>query len=253
MRRKVRVVQTGIARRHDHDFNANFVREVIDELLQRDVALIDFDLLPRREALGLRSHRAHDDGVVLLALGLQRRQRLRHYPEREGEVDKGVFEILDLSGRQCDHLQELACDEAGDHGRCRRDGGDDLPGRHLDLMEVSLGNLVVPRAQVRSCGNEGHVEVRVVVLLELRRRHALRRGHLLSELRHFGDALPGPVVIVDATLLCCVLLVDLELHLLGLEGWHLDASRHLRDGRLVAVRRNAQVRGIQIRRGQDEL
>mmetsp|Transcript_20392 Transcript_20392/g.41708 ORF Transcript_20392/g.41708 Transcript_20392/m.41708 type:complete len:250 (+) Transcript_20392:584-1333(+) len=91
-------------------------------------------------------------------------------------------------------LVQFETHESCGHGRGGGDGGNDAPRLKLRGKLVDLLNAVVARAQVAKGGDEVHMEVGVVVLLELVRMQSepwrQRRAGLLQLAEHLPDLLP---------------------------------------------------------------
>mmetsp|Transcript_37252 Transcript_37252/g.79073 ORF Transcript_37252/g.79073 Transcript_37252/m.79073 type:complete len:268 (+) Transcript_37252:370-1173(+) len=229
------------------------VLQAVHKVPQGAVSFVDQDLVPTREAFRLRLNGSLDDGIEVLAHRFQWRHGLRKDPQRKRERGESVLEVFDLSGLQVENLEKFAADQSCHHRSGGRNGRDDLACSHLHLVEIRFCDLVVPRPQIGRGGDEGDVEVAVVVLLELSRRE-VRRGLLAgAERLHLLDHVAGLLVVVQAALSSCVLIVYLDLNLLRSEGRQLDLRSQPRDGLGVALLGDSEVGGVEVGGSLDKL
>mmetsp|Transcript_6854 Transcript_6854/g.17035 ORF Transcript_6854/g.17035 Transcript_6854/m.17035 type:complete len:372 (-) Transcript_6854:1892-3007(-) len=167
------VVNEALAARHTIRHQALACKPV-QELLDRKVPLQD-PAVPKRPR-------------HLLKLELLWRDGLGHGKQRKRQVGEGVAVCLD--GRAVEHLVQLEAHQPRGHGSGGGDGGDDSPGDELGLELVHLWNGVIARAHVAQPGDGVHVEVGIVVLLELNHRQPV----ISSESGAHGLQLPQQIL-----------------------------------------------------------
>lgn len=199
-------VQHAHALRQHRDLQLVLVLEVVEELLERDLAL-DLEPVPERPLLVVVGVRGRGD-------------RLREAEEGQREVDKAVLEHVERV-EALGELVELEADEAGDDGGGGRDGGDDLAGDELGAVAVGGRDLVVGRAEVRRGHDEVHVEVGVVVLLEVEGRYL--EALQLRGRRQVGQHALRAVAVQLVVMLLQLSVCDRDLDAgLGTEFWYLQ-------------------------------
>ncbi len=154
-----------------------------------------------------------------------------------------------------DKLVLLNADEAGHQGGGGGDGGYDASRDQLGLVAVGGRDRIVLRPQVGRGHDEVHVEVRVVVLLEVGRQDLA----LARDVRPLGQALDDAddLVLVGGLGLRHALrlgVVDGDLHPLpGLEGLHLDPGHDAADHLAVAAALDPVDGGQHVGGGDDEV
>mmetsp|Transcript_21826 Transcript_21826/g.66912 ORF Transcript_21826/g.66912 Transcript_21826/m.66912 type:complete len:418 (-) Transcript_21826:2174-3427(-) len=238
-------VHDGLAVAQHLNLDAVLVLHVVDEALERHAGAVDLEEVPGRKSLLLAlDHR----------LRLFRRTRLREGEYRDGEVRKAV--LVGLERLLLQHLEHLERDEAGDHGRRRGDGGDDLAGDLAARVHVRLGDLVVPRAQVRHRHDHGHLLIHVLVEIHRRQPEAgerRRRGQRVHDAAHLGVH-RGAAAKRGLFLFGRLLLVGGDLHAISRrERGHVNAVEGGDDGLVVRARRDAVDLSAQARDAADEL
>ena len=85
---QVRVVKSDLTASNHRNFQAVGLFNVVEELLQRDAALVYSNLVVNREALGNGFDWAAHYGVVVFALGLFDVVRLTEHEKRKGQVNE---------------------------------------------------------------------------------------------------------------------------------------------------------------------
>jgi hypothetical protein len=85
---QVRVVESYLTASNHRNFQAVGLFNVVEELLQRDAALVYSNLVVNREALGNGFDWAAHYGVVFFALGLFYVVRLTEHEKRKGQINE---------------------------------------------------------------------------------------------------------------------------------------------------------------------
>mmetsp|Transcript_107904 Transcript_107904/g.262013 ORF Transcript_107904/g.262013 Transcript_107904/m.262013 type:complete len:229 (+) Transcript_107904:329-1015(+) len=176
--------------------------------------------------------------LVFVGLSLLRWQGLRYLKRVHGQVVAGVH--VRLEGLVLQILQHLEEDEASRDrcrsGQCR----DNLAGHHLGLMPRCLCDVVVACPQV-ACGNdEVDVEVVVVVLLEICRRHKLVQLQIVRQgpqLRDQGRELVVGMLSGALRFVWVFVVISRNGFARRHELWRLDARQDLGNGGRLTLRR----------------
>ena len=163
---QVGVVEGHFATGHHRDINTLILSKPVEDLLEGHGALLQHDLVVVGEAFGKHRNWTAHDRVEFLRLVLDDIIGLAHHDCWQCQINESILELLDLV-KALSVLVNLVADNASDHGSGRGDGRNNFAGNHFCLIAVTLSDLVVASAKVRTCGDKVNVEVRVIVLLEI--------------------------------------------------------------------------------------
>lgn len=163
---QVRVVKSYLTASNHRNFQAVGLFNVVEELLERDAALVYSNLVVNREALGNGFDWSAHYGVVVFALGLFDIVGFTKHEKRKGQVNEGVSEFFDRV-EALDKLEHFDADYSGDHCGSRGDGGDNFAGDHLGLAVVAFVDLVVACSEAGDSVDEVNVEICVIIFFEL--------------------------------------------------------------------------------------
>ncbi len=163
---QVCVVKSDLTASNHRNFQAVGLFNVVEELLERDAALVYSNLVVNREALGNSFDWSAHYGVVVFALGFFYVVGLTKHEKRKGQVNEGVSEFFDRV-KALNKLEYFDADNSSDHGGSRGDGGDNFSGDHLGLAVVTFVDLVVACSEAGDSMDEVNVEICVIIFFEL--------------------------------------------------------------------------------------
>lgn len=195
---------------------------MVDELLDSEGSL-DFKLVPGCPVLWDGNGLGEEDWVHFLVLSLGGWEWFGEEPEWEGEVDEAVLHLGEWLLEE--GLDDLESDGSDDHGRGGGEGGNDFSGDQFDLEIIDLLDRVVSGSEVSDRPDEFDVPVGWVILLELDGSElstGIGGNSLVLELL---DKLGTDWFVILSLLDGGVLLISLDGHLLGLEGFDVDAAQ----------------------------
>lgn len=138
----------------------------IEELLERNAALIYNNLVVNRETFRDCFHGTAHYGVVILAFCLFDVVRLAKHKKRKRQVDEGVPKFFD-GVESLNKLVNFDANYTSDHcGGCS-DCRDNFACDHLRLSVVAFSDLVVTCSEAGNSVDEVNVEICVIVFFKL--------------------------------------------------------------------------------------